>query len=129
MYYLNHATRERAPRGRPDRAGWLPLCVRTDSRVEVCAKPVPTLVEPHTSFDRAVCAQRKEPNPGGAARDAPRTSREQGPHFRIRLYTGQYNKERALPVPVFGKSTRELNGHAEDNLGFTRCTYATCEKC
>ena len=57
------------------------------------------------------------PNPG-AARDAPRTSREPGPHFRVRLYTGQYNKERALPVPVFAKSTRELSGHPEENLGF-----------
>ena len=50
--------------------------------------------------------------------DAPRTSREPGPHFRIRLYTGQYNKERVLPVPVFGKSTRELSGHTEENQGF-----------
>ena len=58
-----------------------------------------------------------KPNPG-AARDAPRTSREPGPHFRIRLYTGQYNKENVLPVPVFGKSTRELSGHTEENLGF-----------
>ena len=42
------------------------------------------------------------PNPG-AARDAPRTSREPGPSFRIRLYTRQYNKENALglSVPVF----------------------------
>ena len=32
--------------------------------------------------------------------------------------TGQYNKERALPVSVFGKSTRELSGHTEENLGF-----------
>ena len=55
------------------------------------------------------------PNPG-AARDAPRTSHEPGPHFRIRLYTGQYNKENVLPVPVFGKSTRELSGHTEENL-------------
>ena len=59
----------------------------------------------------------REPNPG-AARDAPRTSREPGSHFRIRRYTGQYNKELFLPVPVFGKSTRELSGHTEGNLGF-----------
>ena len=59
------------------------------------------------------------PNPG-AARDAPRTSREPGFHFRIRLYTGQYNKEHVPPVPVFGKSTRELSGHTEEKtcLGF-----------
>ena len=60
---------------------------------------------------------RDRPNPG-AARDAPRISREPGPHFRIRLYTGQYNKENVLPVPVFGKSTRELSGHTEEILGF-----------
>ena len=52
-----------------------------------------------------------------AAQDAPRTSREPGPHFRIRLYTRQYDKEPALPVPVFGKCTRELSGHTEENLG------------
>ena len=46
----------------------------------------------------------------------PRTSREPGPHFRMRLYTGQYNKERVLPVPVFGKSTRDSSGHTEENL-------------
>ena len=62
------------------------------------------------------------PNPG-AARDPPRTrtsSREPGPgpHFRIRLYTGKYNKENVLPAPVFGKNTRELSEHAEWNLGF-----------
>ena len=37
-----------APRGRPDLAGCLSRCVRTDRRVEVCAKSVPTLVEPRT---------------------------------------------------------------------------------
>ena len=57
------------------------------------------------------------PNPG-AARDAARTRRKPGPHFRIRLYTGQYNRENVLPVPVFGKSTRELSGRTERNLGF-----------
>ena len=33
---LNHVTRGRAPRGRPDLAGWLPRCVRTrtDGRVD-----------------------------------------------------------------------------------------------
>ena len=36
----------------------------------------------------------------------------------MRLYMGKYNKENALPVPVFGKSTRELSGHTEENLGF-----------
>ena len=45
---LNHVTLRRAPRGRPDLAGWLPRRVRTDGRVEVCGKPVPTLVEPRT---------------------------------------------------------------------------------
>ena len=30
----------------------------------------------------------------------------------------QYNKENVPPVPVFGKSTRELSGHTEENLGF-----------
>ena len=35
-------------RGRPDLAGSLSRRVRTDSRVELCAKPVPTLVEPRT---------------------------------------------------------------------------------
>ena len=35
-------------RGRPGLAGSLSRCVRTDSRVELCAKPVPTLVEPRT---------------------------------------------------------------------------------
>ena len=64
-----------------------------------------------------VCLLYCAPNPG-AARDAPCTSREPGPHFRIRLYMGKYNKENALPVPVFGKSTRELSGHTEENLGF-----------
>ena len=40
----------------------------------------------NTALPRGWC-----PNPG-AARDAPRTSREPGPHFHMRLYTGQYNK-------------------------------------
>ena len=42
------ATLQRVPRGRPDLAGCLSRCVRTDRRVEVCAKSVPTLVEPRT---------------------------------------------------------------------------------
>ena len=41
-------TLRRAPRGRPDRVGWLHRCVRTDGRVKICAKVVATLVEPHT---------------------------------------------------------------------------------
>ena len=45
---LNHVTGRRASRGRPDHAGCLPRCVRTDGRVEVCAKIVPALVEPRT---------------------------------------------------------------------------------
>ena len=45
---ITYVTLRRAPRGRPDLAGCLPRCVRTDGRVEVCAKSVPTLVEPHT---------------------------------------------------------------------------------
>ena len=46
-------------------------------------------------------------------------NQQAGPRFRIRLlYTGQYNKKSALPVLVFGKSTRELSGHTEGNLGF-----------
>ena len=43
-----HVARARASRGRPDLAGSLSRCVRTDSRVELSAKPVPTLVEPRT---------------------------------------------------------------------------------
>ena len=45
---LNHVTLRRAPRGRPDLAGCLPRCVRTDGRVRLCGKIVPKLVEPHT---------------------------------------------------------------------------------
>ena len=62
---------------------------------------------------------RERPIPG-AARDAgPVLATNQVPHFRIRLYTGQYNKERILSVHVFGKSTRELSGgHTEENLFF-----------
>ena len=54
----------------------------------------------------------------GCARDAPRTSRGPGPPFRIRRYTGQYNKEHARPVPVLEKRTSELSGHAKENQGF-----------
>ena len=43
-----HVARARPSRGRPDLAGSLSRCVRTDSRVELCAKPVSTLVEPRT---------------------------------------------------------------------------------
>ena len=50
---LNHATLRRAPRDRPDLAGCPPWCVRTDGRVEVCAKSVPALVEPRT-FEQCV---------------------------------------------------------------------------
>ena len=66
-----------------------------------------------------VASMRALPNPG-AAWDAPRTSTSREPclHFRIRLYTGKYNKEHLFPVPVFEKSTRKLGGHTEENLGF-----------
>ena len=56
---LNHATLRRSvprrPHGRPDLAaeGCLPRCVRTDGRVEMRTKPVPTLVEPRT-FEHCV---------------------------------------------------------------------------
>ena len=53
---ITYATLRRAPRGRPDLAGCLPRCVRTDTgRVEVCGKPVPTtlVVEPRT-FEQCV---------------------------------------------------------------------------
>ena len=45
--FSHHATLRRAPQGRPDLTGWLPRCVWTDGRVKLCAKIVPTLVEPH----------------------------------------------------------------------------------
>ena len=48
MGVLSHVTLRRAPRGRPDLAGCLPRCVRTDGRVKLCGKIVPTLVKPHT---------------------------------------------------------------------------------
>ena len=48
LKHLNHVTRGRASRGRPDHAGCLPRCVRTDGRVEVCAKSIPALAEPRT---------------------------------------------------------------------------------
>ena len=50
---ITYATLRRAPRGRPDLAGCLPRCVRTDGRVEVCAKSVPALAEPRT-FEQCV---------------------------------------------------------------------------
>ena len=50
---LKYVTLRRAPRGRPDLAECPPRCVRTDGRVEVCAKSVPTLVEPRT-FEQCV---------------------------------------------------------------------------
>ena len=50
---LNHVTLRRSVPRRPDRAGWLRRRPRTDGRVEVCAKPVPTLVEPRT-FEQCV---------------------------------------------------------------------------
>ena len=52
-YVLNHVTRGRAPRGRPDLAGCLPRCARTGVRVKLCGKLVPTLVEPRT-FEQCV---------------------------------------------------------------------------
>ena len=58
MYYLNHVTLRRSVPRCPDRVGWLPRCVRTDGRVEVCGKPVPALVERRTVHFRAVAAQR-----------------------------------------------------------------------
>ena len=48
MYYLNHVTLRRSAPRCPDRAGCLPRCVRTDGRVKLCGKIVPTLVEPRT---------------------------------------------------------------------------------
>ena len=45
---ITYVTLRRAPRGRPDLAGCLSRCVRTDGRVEVCAKSFPTLIEPCT---------------------------------------------------------------------------------
>ena len=48
MYYLKHVTLRRSAPKCPDRVGWLPLCVWTDGRVEVCGKPAPALVEPCT---------------------------------------------------------------------------------
>ena len=44
---ITHATLRRVSRGRPDLAGCLPRCVRTDGRVKLCEKIVPTLAEPH----------------------------------------------------------------------------------
>ena len=43
------------------------------------------------------------------------------------LYTGQYNKENVLPVPVFGTSIRELSGQTEENLGFV-CDFTSENK-
>ena len=57
MYYLNHATRGRALRGRLDRAGWLPRCIRTDGRVREWGKPLPKLSEPCT-FVHCVLKER-----------------------------------------------------------------------
>ena len=45
---LNHVIVGRTVRGRPDLAGSLSRRVRTDSRVELCDKIVPTLAEPRT---------------------------------------------------------------------------------
>ena len=44
-------------RGSPGLAGCLPRCVRTDGRVEVCAKSVTTLVEPCT-FEKCVLKEK-----------------------------------------------------------------------
>ena len=54
---LNHVTLRRSVLRRPDRAGWRRRRPRTDSRVEVCAKPVPILVKPRT-FEQ--CALKEE---------------------------------------------------------------------
>ena len=59
MNVLNHATLRRAPRGRPDLTGWLPRCVRTDGRVKLFGRIVPTLVEPHT-FVLSGCSKIEE---------------------------------------------------------------------
>ena len=58
--FLNtiRCTLRRAPRGRPGRAGWLPRCVRTDGRVEVCAKLVPTLVVGPRTFVECVLKEQ-----------------------------------------------------------------------
>ena len=69
----------------------------------------------------------RAPTPAPHGTRPVRTSREPGPHFRIRLYTGQYNKENVLPVPVFGKSTRELSGHTEENI-FCVCDFTSENK-
>ena len=53
---LNHATLRRSVPRRPGRARWLRRRPRLDGRVEVCAKPVPTLVEPRTFS--SVCSKR-----------------------------------------------------------------------
>ena len=52
------ATLRGPPRGRADRAGWLPRCVRTDGRVEACAKLVPTLVELRTLIEQWVLKEQ-----------------------------------------------------------------------
>ena len=48
MNALSHVTLRRALRRRPDLAGCLPRCVRTDGRVKLYGKIVSTLAEPHT---------------------------------------------------------------------------------
>ena len=48
MNVLNHVIWGPTVSGRPDLAGSLSRRVRTDSRVELCAKPVSTLVESRT---------------------------------------------------------------------------------
>ena len=50
---LNHVTLRRSVPRRPGRARWLRWRPRTDGRVEVCAKSVPTLVGPRT-FEQCV---------------------------------------------------------------------------
>ena len=62
-------------------------------------------------------SSRAAPNPG-AARDAPRTSREPGPPFSYTAVYEAIQQKRVLPVSVFGKSTRELSGHTKDSLSF-----------
>ena len=63
---IAYVTLRRAPRGgRPDLAGCLPRCVRTDGRVEVevCAKLVPALAEPCTFVQWMLKEQRAAPTP------------------------------------------------------------------
>ena len=64
---LNHATRGRAPRGRPDLAGCLPRCVRTGGRVKEFGKPVLTLVESRTFEQRMLNEEHSNRTSGHGA--------------------------------------------------------------